>query len=96
MQVPAADTPFGPLVESNAIFRYGESAEITAILPIGSLSRLCTVVRLRPDTGLYGANFYQTALIDQWIDWSSFELENHVSAWYYTLLGYRTYDATVS
>ena len=45
------------------------------------------VARLRPDTGLYGANFYQQAQVDQWIDFSANELEPARAVWAYTVSG---------
>jgi elongation factor 1-gamma len=43
------------------------------------------VARLRPDTGLLGSSFYQQSQVDQWIDYSGFELEPSRAAWLYPL-----------
>jgi elongation factor 1-gamma len=43
------------------------------------------IARLRPDTGLLGSSFYHAALVDQWLDWSGFELEPARAAWLYPL-----------
>ena len=45
------------------------------------------VARLRPDSGLYGASFYQQAQVDQWIDFSANELEPARGVWLYTVIG---------
>lgn len=39
------------------------------------------VARLRADTGLFGANFYEAAQVEQWIDWCTFEVEPARGAW---------------
>lgn len=66
-KVPAADTPHGPLYESNAIARY--------------------VARLRADTQLLGDDVYSQALVDQWIDFTAFELEPIRGMWLYPIYG---------
>jgi len=45
------------------------------------------VARLRPDAGLLGASFYENALVDQWIDFSTNELEPARGVWAYTIMG---------
>lgn len=45
------------------------------------------VARMRPDAGLLGASFYENALVDQWIDYSTNELEPARGVWVYTIMG---------
>jgi elongation factor 1-gamma len=33
------------------------------------------IARLRADTNLFGINFYENALVEQWLDWCAFEVE---------------------
>ena len=45
---------------------------------------------------IYGQNAYETALIDQWIEWSRGDLENAAVAWIYPIWGYAPFDAEAS
>jgi len=45
------------------------------------------LARLRPDAALYGSSFYESALVDQWIEFSTNELEPARSVWLYTVSG---------
>lgn len=49
------------------------------------------VARMRPDVGLYGSSFYEAGQVDQWIDWSSCELDSGIAGWIYPLLGFGQY-----
>lgn len=50
------------------------------------------VARLRADTHLLGKSFYETALIDQWIDFSTTELEPARALWLYPIMGIIQYN----
>ena len=45
------------------------------------------VARLRPDSGLYGSTFYESAQVDQWVDFCATEVEPARGVWYYTITG---------
>jgi len=51
------------------------------------------VARLRQDTNLYGASFFESAQVDQWIDFCANELEPTRAIWLFPLSGYMQYDA---
>jgi len=46
------------------------------------------VARLRNDTGLYGRTFFESAKVDQWVDFCSHNLELPATVWIYPLLGF--------
>jgi elongation factor 1-gamma len=46
--------------------------------------------------GLVGANAYENALVDQWIDFSIGELEANLGKWIYPIVGYAKFDAEVT
>lgn len=46
------------------------------------------VARMRKDTGLMGATFYEQGQVDQWIDWCNAELIPAFMPWYYTVMGW--------
>lgn len=50
------------------------------------------VARLRRDTNLYGANFFESAQVDSWIDFCSHEIELAATMWFYPVLGYMPYS----
>jgi len=52
------------------------------------------VARLRKDTELYGRTFYESALIDSWIDFCAHELELPCTMWVYPIIGYMPFNAT--
>ena len=52
------------------------------------------ISRMRADSSLYGQSFYESGLIDSWIDFCSSEIEPAATKWYYPLLGYIPYDET--
>jgi len=45
------------------------------------------VARIRADTGLYGGSFFESALVDQWVDFCANELEAPRAIWLYPTLG---------
>ncbi|KAL5056693.1 hypothetical protein RYX36_037375 [Vicia faba] len=49
------------------------------------------VARSKDDTTLYGSSLIEYAQVEQWIDFSSFELDSNIQRWYYPRLGYGTY-----
>jgi elongation factor 1-gamma len=67
--------------------------------PFGSIYEsdaiLKYIARLRPDTGLLGSTFFQQAQVDQWLNWSGFELEVARGAWIYPLFGVGEANADV-
>jgi glutathione S-transferase len=46
------------------------------------------VARMRPDTNMYGASFYEAGLVDQWIEFAKNELDLPVGMWIYPILGF--------
>jgi elongation factor 1-gamma len=50
------------------------------------------VARVRRDTELYGATFFESALIDSWIDFCTHELELPATMWLYPVIGYMPYN----
>jgi len=45
------------------------------------------VARIRQDSGLYGGSFFESALVDQWVDFAANELEAPRAIWLYPTLG---------
>eukprot|EP01035_Chromulina_nebulosa_P020207 gene20207-26231_t len=50
------------------------------------------IARLRPDVGLYGKTFYDSAVIDSWIDYNSHDIELPATLLLYPILGYTAYS----
>ena len=46
------------------------------------------VARMRNDTGLMGATFFQQGQVDQWIDWATTEVISVLNPWLYTIMGF--------
>lgn len=46
------------------------------------------IARIRSDTGLMGATFFDSAAVDSWIDFCSNELELPATLWFYPVVGY--------
>ncbi|KAK8792982.1 hypothetical protein WA158_005145 [Blastocystis sp. Blastoise] len=46
------------------------------------------VARMRADTELMGASFYEQAQVDQWIDWCNCNVVPTINQWFYTCMGY--------
>jgi len=50
------------------------------------------ISRLRPDKHLLGHSFYEQGLVDQWVDFSTTELEPARALWLYPILGYMEFN----
>uniref|UniRef100_A0A7S3BJM6 GST C-terminal domain-containing protein n=1 Tax=Haptolina ericina TaxID=156174 RepID=A0A7S3BJM6_9EUKA len=46
------------------------------------------VARMRADTNMYGASFFEAGLVDQWIEFAKNELDLPVGMWIYPVLGF--------
>merc|ERR1719310_1613769 len=46
------------------------------------------VARMRADTNMYGASFFEAGLVDQWIEFAKNELDLPVGMWIYPILGF--------
>jgi len=78
-----------------------KTAAFKAMSPLGKLPVLQTssgcitesnaiaryVARLRNDTGLYGSSFFESAQVDQWVDFCSHDIELPASLWFYPVIG---------
>jgi elongation factor 1-gamma len=49
---------------------------------------------MRADSGLYGNSFFESALVDQWVDFSANELEAPRAIWLYPTLGLLDFNQT--
>lgn len=74
-KVPAMETPYGPLFESNAMARY--------------------VAGLRADKGLLGSSFYEQALVAQWMDFCTNELEAVRNTMVYMTIGIMAHNQAI-
>jgi elongation factor 1-gamma len=54
------------------------------------------VARLRKDSEIYGRTFYESALIDSWVDFCAHELELPCTMWVYPIIGYMPFNAAAS
>jgi len=54
------------------------------------------VARIRQDTGLTGANFTESALVDSWIDFCSHDIELPATLWFYPVLGSLPFNAAAT
>ena len=50
------------------------------------------VARLRQDTNLYGPSFFESAKVDQWIDFCANEIEPTRAIWLYPIFKYMKFD----
>jgi len=50
------------------------------------------VARLRSDADLYGRTFYESAVVDSWIDFCAHELELPCTLWVYPIIGYMPFS----
>ena len=50
------------------------------------------VARLRQDTDLYGCGFYESALVDQWVDFCATEVEPTRAIWVLPIQGHMKFD----
>ncbi|KAH7429873.1 hypothetical protein KP509_09G069500 [Ceratopteris richardii] len=46
------------------------------------------IARLNPESGLFGCSSYEEALVEQWIDVATTEVDANLSRWVYPLLGF--------
>jgi len=62
--------------------------------PEGSIWESNTIIRYVAKLGgkIYGSTPYETAVIDQWIEWSRGDLEKAAVDWIYPIFGYADYD----
>ncbi|CAL5199670.1 unnamed protein product [Lathyrus oleraceus] len=49
------------------------------------------VARSKDDNTLFGSSLIEYAQVEQWIDFSSFEIDSNIQKWYYPRVGYGTY-----
>ena len=56
---------------------------------------LCVVARSAPRFNLTGRTFHEQAQVDQWVDFTAFELEPPRNLWIYPLQGLMTIDPKV-
>ncbi|XP_058194490.1 elongation factor 1-gamma-like [Rhododendron vialii] len=59
------------------------------------------VARLKDANLLYGSSLFENALIEQWIDFSSLEIDDNILRWFIPLIGFAVYlppaeEATIS
>lgn len=54
------------------------------------------VAGLNESTNLLGKSFYERAIVNQWIDFASFEVAPPSNIWIYPILGYLKYDETAN
>lgn len=50
------------------------------------------VARLRRDTSLYGRSFFESALVDQWVDFAANEVEPARAMWLFPVQGFMQFD----
>lgn len=64
--------------------------------PISESNAICRyVAALRPDKRLLGANYYEGALVSQWIEFSAHTLEPARAAWLYPLDGIMSFNQEI-
>ncbi|XP_057793678.1 elongation factor 1-gamma 2-like [Salvia miltiorrhiza] len=49
------------------------------------------VARLNPDSNLFGSSPFEYGQVEQWIDFSTNEIDAHIGGWFYPRLGIRAY-----
>ena len=54
------------------------------------------IARIRADTELYGASFFESAQIDSWVDFASHEIELPASMWFYPVFGYMPFNGAAT
>mmetsp|Transcript_22239 Transcript_22239/g.77064 ORF Transcript_22239/g.77064 Transcript_22239/m.77064 type:complete len:433 (+) Transcript_22239:46-1344(+) len=84
-----------------------KTPEFLAMSPMGKVPVLSTpqgaifesnaiaryVARLRRDTDLYGRTFFESAVVDSWVDFCAHELELPCTMWVYPIIGYMPFNA---
>eukprot|EP00808_Paulinella_micropora_P023659 g1550.t1 len=58
----------------------------------GDLAILRYVARCRQDSGLYGQSFYESGLVDQWLDFNTSTLEPAAQVWILPVKGLLAFD----
>ena len=53
------------------------------------------IARLRRDTELYGVNFFESGLVDGWLDFAAHDIELGVDMWLHPVLGYGEFKQEV-
>ncbi|KAJ1435900.1 hypothetical protein B484DRAFT_445870 [Ochromonadaceae sp. CCMP2298] len=64
-----------------------------SIFESGAIARY--VARLRADTGLMGASFFDSAQVDAWVDFCGHDIELPATLWYYPFLGVAPFNAAL-
>jgi len=68
--------------------------------PSGSISESNSIARyiarMRRDTELIGATLFEEALVDQWIEFCSHDLELPATLWFYPVIGYMPANAATT
>jgi elongation factor 1-gamma len=64
-----------------------------SIFESGAIARY--VARLRADTGLLGASFFDSAQVDAWLGFCSTDIELPATLWYYPFLGVAPFNAAL-
>jgi len=54
------------------------------------------IARMRRDTELIGATLFEEALVDQWIEFCSHDLELPATLWFYPVIGYMPFNAATT
>lgn len=54
------------------------------------------IARARRDTDLYGVSFFESGLVDAWIDFAAHEVELPATLWVYPVFGYLPHNAAVT
>lgn len=54
------------------------------------------IARARRDTDLYGVSFFDSGLVDAWIDFAAHEVELPATLWVYPVFGYLPHNAAVT
>jgi len=79
-----------------------KTADFKAMSPMGKVPVLVTdngpiceaaaiaryIARMRPNENMYGNNFYEAGLVDQWIEFAKNELDLPIGMWIYPILGF--------
>ena len=53
------------------------------------------IAGLRKDTNLLGSTYFQSGLVDQWLYWTTNELEAAFAGWIYPIFGFREFNKNV-
>ena len=87
-----------------------KTAEFLAMNPLGKVPVLETsqgcifesnaiaryLARMRVDTQLYGATFFESGQIDSWLDFCTHEIELPATMWFYPVFGYMPFNAAAT